>query len=202
MIKQLKSLLLPLFSIVIIILCAFIVFQAEYNPEKIISKSAVAISTIEELSKLEVLKYKLDLIIDETNKKDFLWQDWLMPDDKILISMSGEASACIDFSDFNIKNINKTDETSWIITLPSPQLCGIPAIDFSTYKEHQKLGFGADQFREQNLQNVTKKLTEKAINSGILTQAKEVGKKAVKAIFRSIINDPNINMVIKYENEK
>lgn len=166
---------------------------------KIISKSAVAITAIEELSNLEVVKYQLDLILDETEKKDFLWIDILNPDNKFLMSVSGEASACIDLRNFNSKNIKETGPNTIEITLPSPNFCGLPSVDSKTMKIHIKSGFQGDKFMEQNLQTLTEKLKEKALNNGILIQAKKSGEKSIKALLKPILKDVEVS--IKFEEE-
>lgn len=150
------------------------------EPSAIISNHDIVLEKIEELGKLELVKYKFRDVLEHKLEYDY----WF--DSKAVLIISGEAVACIDLQKVKKGDIINKKDTVYI-RLPQPELCYSKVIhdetriyDTDSYSmDKSKLIGGA--FKEAE-----KQITRTAMESNILDQARENGERLLKSLFEGI----------------
>ncbi len=122
-----------LFGLIAILLLGFIafsIFEDKYlnfglgnnEPIEVIEKRVNDIAVLEKITgigKIELVKYQLKDAVEYAKRQS---KNSLMPEEKILMVVAGEAVGCVDFT-----KIGKNDVVfmgdSLLITLPQPELC-------------------------------------------------------------------------------
>jgi hypothetical protein len=78
--------------------------------------SDAAITKIQAIGKLELVKINIKDVLEYNIKRDYL------PDSRMLIMVSGEMAGCIDLEKISGKDITETNDTL-TLHLPEPQVC-------------------------------------------------------------------------------
>ncbi|GAB4337830.1 MAG: hypothetical protein OHK0038_16330 [Flammeovirgaceae bacterium] len=170
-----------LFFIVLLVFGYFI-----YYPQKLLREDKEAINTslilkIEQLGRLELVKYDLRDVLEfeQTNQ--------LMPNEKILLLVAGEAVGCIDLMKIQSTDIQHSND-SIFITLPFPELCYVKlhhekckVYDVSVTKlfDKTKLVEGAFKDAEKRIENI-------AYASGILEKSKNNAVLLLQPLFENL----------------
>ncbi|TAE76034.1 MAG: DUF4230 domain-containing protein [Bacteroidetes bacterium] len=89
---------------------------ASWGKPQIIHNHNIVLEKIEQLGKLELVKYKFRDIYDYTEKG-------YLANETVGIIVSGEAVGCIDLKKIKSKDIFAKGNDSLLITLPKPELC-------------------------------------------------------------------------------
>ncbi len=147
---------------------------------KIISNHNIVLEKIEELGKLELVKYKFRDVLEYNVQYDW----W--PDSKAVLIISGEAVGCIDLKKIKAQDILDKKDTLFL-TLPAPELCYYKlnhheskVYNTETYSmDTQKLVEGAYKEAEQQVKRT-------ALQSNILAQTRENGEKMLKPLLENL----------------
>jgi hypothetical protein len=147
---------------------------------RIISNHNIVLEKIEELGKLELVKYKFRDVLEYNVQYDW----W--PDSKAVLIISGEAVGCIDLKKIKAQDILDKKDTLFL-TLPTPELCYYKlnhneskVYNTDTYSmDTQKLVEGAYKEAEQQVKRT-------ALQSNILAQTRENGEKMLKPLLENL----------------
>ena len=71
---------------------------------------------ITSMGKLELVKYNFRDVVESKIKKD------LLPDAKVLLIVSGEATGCLDLTKIRVADIEEGSDTL-VVHLPEPEIC-------------------------------------------------------------------------------
>lgn len=187
-------------GISIIIVGIFIglgIFQKLKNSEpKVEISHQTILQEIKTMGKMELVTLSIKDIVEYKVTRN------LLPDSKVLLQVSGEVNACIDFQKIAEADI-ETKEKSIKVILPTPEIC-FTKVDHENSKVHDKTSWilldnDADlidaSYKEADKHLKSDAITEKAILSAI-EKAPEIlapifktisGKDSVEITFRKTI---------------
>ena len=121
--------LIPLILLILLAVWAWEKFKSFKNPfgdaEPEVSHS-VLLQKITSMGKLELVKYNFRDVVESRIKKDFL------PDAKVLLIVTGEATGCLDLTKIRVADITEQDSIL-VVHLPKPEICSFK-IDHSKSK--------------------------------------------------------------------
>jgi len=125
---------------------------------------------IERIGKLELVKFKFKDVLRFKKSSGYL----LVPDQEVLMVVSGEAVGCIDLMKLDSADIGQYGDTL-ICTLPPPELCyakldldSTKVYDLSFSKVFDKTDLVQEAYRQAEA-----KVEQLAMNSGILEQTRQ-----------------------------
>lgn len=161
---------------------------------------------IEELGKLELVKYRFNEVLDYRKLSDArMWQNALLrggnydPDIKAILIASGEAAGCIDLKKIKRDHVKILQDTVWI-HLPEPELCYFK-LDLANTRLHtftregwwSRLFYDENENRqmmEQAYKNAEKQIERAAFQSGILDQTRENARLVLQPFLEEISGKP------------
>lgn len=190
-----KIIIIP---IVVIALISIIYFMVKPNePEKIVVTHDMILEQVEEIGKLELLKYNIRDIIEY--KKERSW----LPNSKTALIVVGEIVACIDLSkilrdDIVIKN------DSINLTLPLPEIC-YSKIDHTRSRVYDvKYGlWEAHELVDEAYKEAETQIHNQTINMGIITDSKQSAIKILTSLLNSFgFKKISINFKVDGDNTK
>jgi Protein of unknown function (DUF4230) len=151
------------------------------------------LSQIKNIGNLQLISFQINIVVEDTIiDEKFISQDNFHKG-KILISISGEESACINLKAVEEGNIRNVKDTVFV-TLPVPALCNTK-INYEESKIYDS-DFNAhllDQAKMEGiLPNAENNIKAEAIRMGILDQAKVNAKK----ILHSAIKKENKDKIV------
>ena len=138
----------------------FVIWANFFSANIVISNPASLVKFMEQKSSLEIMRFNIQHVIDDTNKKDFLGIDFLALDDKVLISFDASVTACIDLRQISTNDVFMSEDKVEL-SLPRPILCDKVNIDQSSIVDHIKSGFDVEKFRKESM---TKTASERCKN--------------------------------------
>jgi hypothetical protein len=171
-----------------VIAASFLVWQLStmgiFNmgkPVAVISNHNIVLEKMEELGKLELVKYKFKDVLEHT-----IEYDWY-PDSKAVLIISGEAVGCIDLKKIKQEDIDQSYKDSIYIRLPEPELCyyKINHNESRIYDSKHGLNDAAKLVGEA-YKEAEKKMKVVALETGILEQTKKNAEIMLKPLFESI----------------
>ena len=105
---------------VIIVLLTLVIgwflFRKSEPSETITETNELAITKIQAIGKMELVKLSIKDVLEYNIKRKYL------PDSKVLLVVSGEIVGCIDLTKIKTENIQQND-SAITITLPMPEIC-------------------------------------------------------------------------------
>jgi hypothetical protein len=146
----------------------------------IISNHNIVLEKIEELGKLELVKYKFRDVLEYNVQYDW----W--PDSKAVLIISGEAVGCIDLKKIKAEDILDKKDTLYL-TLPAPELCYYK-LNHNESKVYNTQTYAMDESRlvEGAYKEAEKQVKRTALQSNILAQTRENGEKMLKPLFENL----------------
>lgn len=171
-----------------VIAASFLVWQLStmgiFNmgkPVAVISNHNIVLEKMEELGKLELVKYKFKDVLEHT-----IEYDWY-PDSKAVLIISGEAVGCIDLKKIKKEDIDQTRKDSIYIRLPEPELCYYKINHDQSRVYDSKHGFNdAAKLMGEAYKEAEKKMKTVALETGILEQTKKNAEVMLKPLFEGI----------------
>ena len=160
-----KTFFRVLIVLLFLIIIGWLAISELSKPSKIDTRHEVLLEQIEEMGKLELIKYKFSDVIEHKAKAAYL------PDASVLLIVKADAVGCIDLSKIVKEDITVVDDSVSII-LPKAELCYVK-IDHNASKVYDtKMAY----FREASLVDQAYKAAENEITrqvkrSDILQQA-------------------------------
>lgn len=180
--------LYPVLTVLIVLVTVFLAWQAfrlglfGSGEPTIISNHNVVLEKIEELGKLELVKYKFRDVLEYNIKYDW----W--PDSKTILIISGEAVGCIDLKKIQQKDIRDTKDTVYV-HLPTPELCYYK-LNHNESKVYDTKSYSMDATKMVSgaYAEAEKQVKRTALQSNILEQTKMNGEKLLKPLLEQISN--------------
>lgn len=123
---------------------------------------------IEQVGKIQLLKYRLQDALEYTQTRQ------LIPDDKILLLVTGEAVSCIDLLKLTEQDIRHQGDTVFL-SLPMPELCYVRLIqeDCKVYDLTLTKIFDKTELITSSFKQAEKHIQMLALKSDILEKSKE-----------------------------
>lgn len=178
--KKLKSLVSTIVLLAIIILIAYLFKSEKNNSEHAIVSHTMIVQQIEEMGKLEVVKYNIQDIMEY--KKVRKW----LPNSTVSLKIVGEVIACVDLTLINEKSI-VTNGDSVSLVLPIPEICH-HKIDHSQSRVYN-VEYGlweATEIVDDAYRNAEEHIYQQAQNMGIENESRENAIKALTPILRGM----------------
>lgn len=188
--------ILPWFLLLIIVITLYLTnhwpFGKSQKNDQIFMESTVILREIENLGKLELVKYNFKEVFEYKRLSDgkivgnaLLKATDYDPDLSVILIASGEAVGCIDLTKVTLSDI-ETSEDSVFIHLPAPELCyykldldNTKIYSFSKESWWSRI-FSDDEEKNEVLQiayrEAEERLKESAIESGIFNSTNDNAK--------------------------
>lgn len=175
--------LIPLFAVVALAIYAWEKFKDFKNPfgsgEVEVSHN-VLLQQISSMGKLELVKYNFRDVVESKIKKD------LLPDAKVLLIVSGEATGCLDLTKIKVSDIAENSDTL-VVHLPDPEICNYK-IDHSKSRVYDTEYVFLDQAKlvDNAFQKAESQIAENAQSMGILEQTKKSAEQILKPFLENV----------------
>jgi len=140
----------------------------------------VLLQQISSMGKLELVKYNFRDVVESKIKKD------LLPDAKVLLIVSGEATGCLDLTKIRLGDITEKDSIL-IVHLPDPEICSYK-IDHSKSKVYNTEYAFLDEAKlvDNAFQKAERQIATNAKDMGILEQTKKSAEQILKPFIEKI----------------
>lgn len=165
--------------------------EIELFPEKqpeLRETNTLVLERMVRMGKLELIKYQFQEITEiEKVGKDFYNLFKLENDSRAVLISRGEAVGCIDLTSMEVRHIKETAD-SIIIQLPPPEICyfKLDLDNTRIYALETGLFTSEKSFIEEAYKSAEKQIRESALQSGILTKAKENAEIVLKPLLEEI----------------
>ncbi len=180
-------------AILIGIFVAIIITNFKVIGTERINLTEGVLQRFERTGNLQVITFYMDQIIDEEIKRSLFTIDELFPDTKVLFSVKTEVSACIDLTKVTKDNIDDKG-TEVIVTLPKPEFCSDPVIDFETLTKHFEWGFNTSDLQIEALKHSKDTAKQQAIDNQIFELAQDQGEVIISGLLTEL-SEKNIVVI-------
>jgi hypothetical protein len=191
---RITNILLAVFLIFAILFMVWLGFKGGLfgGNTTIVSNHNIVLEKIEELGKLELVKYKFRDVLEYNVQYDW----W--PDSKAVLIISGEAVGCIDLKKVQASDIIDQKDTVYI-KLPAPELCYYK-INHNESKIYDTQSYSFDETKlvGEAFKEAEKQVKRTALQSNIMEQTRQNGEKMLKPLFENIANK---KVVFSYQPE-
>jgi hypothetical protein len=132
------------------------------------------------MGKLELVKYNFRDVVESKIKKD------LLPDAKVLLIVSGEATGCLDLTKIRIADIEEGSDTL-VVHLPEPEICNYK-IDHSKSRVYNTEYAFLDEgvLIDQAFKKAESEVVQNAQAMGILEQTKKSAEQILKPFLEDV----------------
>lgn len=156
----------------------------------------IVLERVEEIGNLELVRFNLNDIVEQSVVRKLLDIDNLAPDSKVLVIINGEAAACVDLKKVTKEDI-KEDEENLYIKLPQPKICyaKVNHNQSKIYDMNLTARLLNPELIDEAFKNGENSIKEEALKMGILEQAKENAKKVLAPLFKDLSKK---NIVISF----
>ncbi|MBB6001656.1 DUF4230 domain-containing protein [Arcicella rosea] len=184
--------LIPLILLILLAVWAWEKFKSFKNPfgdaEPEVSHS-VLLQKITSMGKLELVKYNFRDVVESRIKKDFL------PDAKVLLIVTGEATGCLDLTKIRVADITEQDSIL-VVHLPEPEICNFK-IDHSKSKVYNTEYAFMDEAKlvDEAFKKAEVQVAQSAREMGILEQTKKSAEQILKPFLETVSRK---KVVLKY----
>lgn len=152
------------------------------KPLKIISTHSLVLEKIEELGKLELVKYKFKDVLEYTKE----YKGWIR-NSKVVLIVSGEAVGCIDLKKIKNTDIDDTRKDTIFIRLPEPELCYYKINQDESRIYDSAYGFtDAASVIGEAYKEAERKMKTVALESGIIEQTRKNANVMLKPLLESL----------------
>jgi hypothetical protein len=175
--------LIPLVLVIVLAIYTWEKFKDFKNPfgggEVEVSHN-VLLQQITSMGKLELVKYNFRDVVESKIKKD------LLPDAKVLLIVSGEATGCLDLTKIRVSDIAENGDTL-VVHLPDPEICNYK-IDHSKSRVYDSEYAFLDEAKliDNAFQKAENQIAESAEASGILEQTKKSAEQILKPFLENV----------------
>jgi hypothetical protein len=135
---------------------------------------------IEELGRLEVVRYNIQDLMDYEKKRKWL------PNSKTSLKIVGEVTGCVDLTKIKAEDI-RVDKDSVHIVLPDPEICNWK-IDHSKSRVYN-VQYGlweTEELVDEAYKEAEKKLYNEALNMGIAKESRESARKVLGPLLKGL----------------
>jgi hypothetical protein len=102
--------------IILTLIIGWFLFRPEKEPVKITETNDMAVTKIQAIGRMELVKLTIKDVLEYNIERDYL------PDSKVLLVVSGEMAGCIDLAKIQKDQISVKDSVVHIV-LPKPEIC-------------------------------------------------------------------------------
>jgi Protein of unknown function (DUF4230) len=175
--------LIPLLLIIVLAIFIWEKFKGFKNPfgggEVEVSHN-VLLQKITAMGKLELVKYNFRDVVESKIKKD------LLPDAKVLLIVSGEATGCLDLTKIRVSDIEEASDTL-VVHLPEPEICNYK-IDHSKSRVYNTEYAFLDeaQLVDKAFKKAEDEVIQNAHTMGILEQTKKSAEQILKPFLEDV----------------
>jgi Protein of unknown function (DUF4230) len=175
--------LIPLLLIIVFAIFIWEKFKGFKNPfgggEVEVSHN-VLLQKITAMGKLELVKYNFRDVVESKIKKD------LLPDAKVLLIVSGEATGCLDLTKIRVSDIEESSDTL-VVHLPEPEICNYK-IDHSKSRVYNTEYAFLDeaQLVDKAFKKAEDEVIQNAQTMGILEQTKKSAEQILKPFLEDV----------------
>ncbi|PWK19464.1 uncharacterized protein DUF4230 [Arcicella aurantiaca] len=175
--------LIPLFLVVFLAIFAWEKLKDFKNPFSsgdVEVSHNVLLQQISSMGKLELVKYNFRDVVESKIKKD------LLPDAKVLLIVSGEATGCLDLTKIKATDLAENGDTL-VVHLPEPEICNYK-IDHSKSKVYDTEYAFLDEAKlvDNAFQKAESEIAQNAQSMGILEQTKKSAEQVLKPFLENV----------------
>lgn len=175
--------LIPLFLVVGLAIYAWEKlkdFKNTFSNGEVEVSHNVLLQQISSMGKLELVKYNFRDVVESKIKKD------LLPDAKVLLIVSGEATGCLDLTKIRLGDITEKDSIL-VVHLPDPEICSYK-IDHSKSKVYDTQYAFLDEAKlvDNAFQKAENQIAQNAKDMGILEQTKKSAEQILKPFIENV----------------
>ena len=155
-------------------------FKNPFTDGEIEVSHSVLLQRITSMGKLELVKYNFRDVVESKIKKD------LLPDAKVLLIVSGEATGCLDLTKIRVADIEEGSDTL-VVHLPEPEICNYK-IDHSKSRVYNTEYAFLDeaQLVDKAFQKAESEVVQNAQSMGILEQTRKSAEQILKPFLESV----------------
>ena len=155
-------------------------FKNPFADGEIEVSHSVLLQRITSMGKLELVKYNFRDVVESKIKKD------LLPDAKVLLIVSGEATGCLDLTKIRVADIEEGSDTL-VVHLPEPEICNYK-IDHSKSRVYNTEYAFLDeaQLVDKAFQKAESEVVQNAQSMGILEQTRKSAEQILKPFLESV----------------
>lgn len=159
----------------------------EEGPREVVTH-AVVLQEIENLGKLELVRYNFKEIteLNEKNKPYLFFFD--VPDSRVVVISHGEAVGCIDLSKIQARDIIEQGDSVWV-RLPQPEMCyyKLDMENTTIYSLEKQVYYKKESdLAQKALRLAERQMRDAALNSGILEQTRKNAETMLKPLLEKI----------------
>ncbi len=175
--------LIPLLLIIVVSIFVWEKVKGFKNPfaggEVEVTHNAL-LQKITSMGKLELVKYNFRDVVESKIKKD------LLPDAKVLLIVSGEATGCLDLTKIRVADIEEGSDTL-VVRLPEPEICNYK-IDHSKSRVYNTEYAFLDEgvLIDQAFRKAESEVIRNAQAMGILEQTKKSAEQILKPFLEDV----------------
>lgn len=163
-------------------------FSGEDDGPREVVTHAVVLKEIENLGKLELVRYNFKEIteLNEKNKPYLFLFD--VPDSRVVVISHGEATGCIDLSKIQARDISEQGDSVWI-RLPPPEMCyyKLDMENTTIYSIEKQVYYKKEtELAQKALRLAERQMRDAALNSGILEQTRKNAETMLKPLLENI----------------
>lgn len=183
-----KIIVIPL-TIVVTVIMLFLLWKFtsigtlfSTGVKETISAHDVVLEKVEELGRLEAMKYQFRDVLEYTVK----YNSAIWPDSKAVLIISGEAAGCIDLKKVKTEDIKEQGDTIYV-HLPNPELCYHKVnIGDSKVYDTEYTYWNERKIIDQAMKEAEKHVKRVALKSDLLDRSKESAERTLKTIFEAM----------------
>jgi Protein of unknown function (DUF4230) len=183
--KMLRKIIRLIPLLLIIVLAIFIWekvkgFKNPFGGGEVEVSHNVLLQKITAMGKLELVKYNFRDVVESKIKKD------LLPDAKVLLIVSGEATGCLDLTKIRVSDIEEASDTL-VVHLPEPEICNYK-IDHSKSRVYNTEYAFLDeaQLVDKAFKKAEDEVIQNAQTMGILEQTKKSAEQILKPFLEDV----------------
>lgn len=174
--------LLPVIAVALIFIMGIFTYKSclQGKKEEVLISHNMLVQQIEELGRLEVVRYNIQDLMDYEKKRKWL------PNSKTSLKIVGEVTGCVDLTKIQAEEI-RVDKDSVSIILPDPEICNWK-IDHSKSKVYN-VEYGlweTEELVDEAYKEAEKKLYKEAQNMGIAKESRENTKKVLTPLLKGL----------------
>ena len=175
--------LIPLLLIIVFAIFVWEKVKGFKNPfggdEVEVSHNAL-LQKITSMGKLELVKYNFRDVVESKIRKN------LLPDAKVLLIVSGEATGCLDLTKIRVADVEEGSDTL-VVHLPEPEICNYK-IDHSKSRVYNTEYAFLDEgvLIDQAFKKAESEVVQNAQSMGILEQTKKSAEQILKPFLENV----------------
>lgn len=174
--------LLPVALVAIVFIIGIFIYKSclQNKGDELLVSHNMLVQQIEELGRLEVVRYNIQDLMDYEKKRKWL------PNSKTSLKIVGEVTGCVDLTKIQSEDI-RVDKDSVSIILPDPEVCNwkIDHAKSRVYNVEYGL-WETEELVDEAYKEAEKKLYKEAQNMGIAKESRENTRKILVPLLKGL----------------